>query len=609
MLALIPPFTIAIGQVVTIFSFLSGTVPTQTIALQASLSVVSVFVLNYLVTHRFRPLLFTFYFVLIGSWWVLSTPIDYPLIRDNLGLLKSTVSWATIWQQSWPWLILLPIVYLLAVAVSKTKKPFYKKRALLLTLGYLGLLRLHSVNGDTTIGFIMSTWRYYQDDRFYPPDAVKQFPLIKNESSLNANQPSPNIKPHVFIVLMESMNARFIGTKNNDGIEYTPVLNRLMHNAISTERFYGNSVQTANGHLATLCGVIPTGWGKVMTDYEHVNLQCLPALLREQGYRTYFLQASADLGFDNTGKFMHKIGFQIVAGEGGRSKYDPSKEFKEPPKDPNIWGWGIEDKEFYKRAFAELDQVDQTKPLFVTLATIMNHWGFDQIPNASRKIYPNPQSQSEWYANSIHLADEQLSYFFQELAKRPNFQNSIVLLIGDHSFPAGEHDNYMNSTKAYEENFRTLFALLTPRELTVLNDTTARQSNPTRQQIIRGSWSQVDIAPTILRLLNLQVRHHFFGSAMPIDESQPVSTEKFVHLVQPYDGKYLAVVKYPYKLVKHMRSKRYVAFDLAADPNESHDIWPNLLANEKSLAAELRDQIGWHFLNQKLFDENRVWKD
>ena len=63
------------------------------------------------------------------------------------------------------------------------------------------------------------------------------------------------------------------------------------------------------------------------------------------------------------------------------------------------------------------------------------------------------------YVASLSAADAWLATFFDELERRPAFRDSIVVLVGDHSFPADEHGIHFNGLGSYEEAFHTGFAL------------------------------------------------------------------------------------------------------------------------------------------------------
>src|SRR4051812_12352480 len=107
--------------------------------------------------------------------------------------------------------------------------------------------------------------------------------------------------------MIESFNQRFVELRTPDHREYTPFFNKLTSQGLYVERFYGNSVYTAQGQVATLCSILPsTGWD-IISANPKLHLRALPAILRESGYRTVYFQGHADLDFNNTGRFMKRI--------------------------------------------------------------------------------------------------------------------------------------------------------------------------------------------------------------------------------------------------------------------------------------------------------------
>ena len=79
-------------------------------------------------------------------------------------------------------------------------------------------------------------------------------------------------------------------------------------------------------------------------------------------------------------------------------------------------------------------------------------------------------------------------------------KDSLVIIVGDHAFPLGEHGNYSLESGYHEESFRVPFFI-------VWNDVLA----PT--QLSRAS-SQLDIAPTILDLMAIPQPEEMTGKSL-----------------------------------------------------------------------------------------------
>ncbi|MBI4870251.1 MAG: LTA synthase family protein [Candidatus Riflebacteria bacterium] len=431
------------------------------------------------------------------------------------------------------------------------------------------------------------------------PDASDPYPYwtVVPVSGRDRGQ-SPD-RPHVFIVMIESFNANFVGARDLLGREFTPNFNRFAQQGLHVDRFYGNSVQTVRGTLAVLASLIPSTYSKVFDELTELRLKALPRLLKAHGYDTHYFQGSPDLLFENTGPFMRHMGFDAV--HGMDREWVTTSDWE-----AYHWGWGIQDNVLYRRYFEWLDtqqarpETDARDPrYFCLLCPVSNHMMFDRVPVDQQYLYPGvPWEHPTWskeaqvslqFANSIHLADRYLGEFFEELGRRPYLANSVVIVTGDHSFPNGEHGTFFNEQGYYEENFRTPFAL-------VWKDRVLPQT------VSQTAYCQLDIAPTLLDLLQLRDDHHFLGRSMlPGDRA----VQAVIPLVQPYDSTYLCSVLYPLKYVQQQSSARAeFLHDLSRDPHEDCSILDQYAGTRE--LDELRAGVQAINRNDRLLRENRI---
>ncbi|MEN9579504.1 MAG: hypothetical protein RJA70_2513 [Pseudomonadota bacterium] len=389
--------------------------------------------------------------------------------------------------------------------------------------------------------------------------------------------------PHILLVLVESLNANFIEKLTEDGRAITPTFNAKLQEGLYVENFYGNSIQTCRGHAAVFLSVIPSMGAKIATSFADNRWYGAPALLEDNGYLSLFLQAHSNLEYDNGRQFYRATGFSQV-----RS----IAEFPKAGDENGHWGWALSDRVFYQRFFEQMDQLRSSKPqapLFAALAPISNHFPFDRMPASEKQMYPNAQSFAENYANSVNAADRALAQFFQALDQWPEKDNTVVILTGDHSFPVDEHGQHFNTTGYYEEYFRTPLLILWPGKVP-----------PERRA--HGDYSQLDIAPTLAQLAGISgYRHHFLGDSI----LDPSTGKGPVYLVQPYSGRYLAVVDQPYKFVKHLRSGREYLYNLRSDPHEQQDLAGQ--PQHQSIQDQYRAKLRAMYLNQELVQRDRVW--
>lgn len=381
--------------------------------------------------------------------------------------------------------------------------------------------------------------------------------------------------------MVESFNANFAETRSPEGDYYTPNFNELIHKGMYIERFYGNSMQTCKGQEATLFSMLPSSSGKVFVNYPDTSLLGIPSVFADAGYKTVFFQAYSDITFDNTRNGMKRAGFSEIR------TFD---EFRRPEDKSHIWGWGVEDTVFYRRFFDMLDSEhskNQDQPVFAVLATIGTHIPCDGMPENRVKLYAKPATLKERYANALHLSDTAFPDLMRMIRERSWMDNTIIIITGDHSFPMHEHGIWNNEICSYDETFRIPLLLIWDGVIP-----------PER---VKGRvYSQMDIAPTLMELAGLTGQYPFQGISMfDREKDHPV------YLVQPYNGKFFEIVRYPFKFVRHESTGEERLYDLSLDPNERENILST--ANPQKLGV-LKKDLEYFHINQTLIETDRIWR-
>ena len=430
--------------------------------------------------------------------------------------------------------------------------------------------------------FAQSVWRYHTRERgILAAMPGAQFPYVSLPSASAADlthQSGP--RPNVFVIIIESFSQSFVGHRNEAKIEYTPFFNSLIAKGIYAPRFYANATYTIKGQEAVFCSLWPTIRSDLATGYSQANVQGLPAILEKVGYTSLFLQASLHLSFANTGAFMQRVGFSRI--------HSTEVEKLSEVERKNVWGWGLEDSYFYKRVFDRLDSdfpSGKGTPLFVALAPVVSHAPFF-VPTERRALYPNPKSRLESFANTIRLADDGLQTFFQCLDERPHLSNSIVVILGDHGMPDGSRENQEIESNAYDDAFRVPLLVVWNGRLT--------------PRTLEHSHSQVDVAPTILDLLNVRQPNHFVGHSLLVQPEDHTINMLF----QNGGGGFAVAVRDPFKYVFQLSTKREQIFDIVNDPLELTNL-PMILPTRTG--RELKQAVERLWIHQRLVEGNRLW--
>jgi arylsulfatase A-like enzyme len=122
------------------------------------------------------------------------------------------------------------------------------------------------------------------------------------------------------------------------------------------------------------------------------------------------------------------------------------------------------------------------------------------------------------------------------------------------------------------------------------------------QRISDQAFSQVDIAPTILDLADINAgKNSFIGQSLFLKKN----AGEIVYLIQPYHGTYLQSIRYPYKYIYHRKSGAEYMFNLAVDPSEKNNIIHQVPAERLNM---MRKDIETIFHNQRILDTNSLYK-
>jgi phosphoglycerol transferase MdoB-like AlkP superfamily enzyme len=399
-----------------------------------------------------------------------------------------------------------------------------------------------------------------------------EFNTEKNNSKLSKQQTPP-----IFLIVCESLNARFLNQSKN-GKEITPFMNKLIKNSVYTPIFYGNSIQTAKGNFATYFSMIPGLNGKVFVNQKNLNIESIATILGKTGYKTMYFNAHDNQKFDNISSFLLSHGYQ---------SYTSIKPYLKPQDQPHILEWGPKDAIFFKRFFDAYDTElrNSPQPLFITLQTIANHFPFNSIPKNEQHIVPNPPGIPKGirahYANSLHLTDKGIAQFFKEINKRPELHNALIIITGDHAFPLGEHGNYNLESGHHEESFRVPLFIVWNGHL--------------KPQHITRPSSQLDIGPTILDLLNIRdIPTTFQGNSIFSKNHHAIP------LIQPY-GKHLISIRWPLKYKYNTRANTEKVYHLEQDPMETTNIFKTL--HQTELNAFHKDMRYIYHVNQAIVND------
>ena len=573
------------------------------------ISIISLLLLIRIVTITFKfnrwalvssySLLAILYFSFQSYIYAVGTHFDFSILVLN----SHTVFNKDMLLAALPYTRVIPIIFMIItitwIIYSEMKHKTFSsikiinqtKTAMLSILFYIALILIPIKSLDILFSFNQSVYYYFKhqitQSLFQEKIDKNEYPLLNDSfqysNKLNSNIANSKIKPHIFIIMIESFNAQFIESKNSNQVEYMPYFNSLIKEGVYIEQFYGNSIQSCKGQFALLTSVIPLV-SELGFRFDTTHYKPFTQYLQNNGYHATFYQAHGNLLNDNTRGFLRNIKFdEILTARQTTTKKD----------DPFIFGWGIQDKAFYKHFFNYFDTFiakNPNKPILSILPTIFTHNNTISLPEHMRTIYKNPTISYEHYANVLNLSDTHLKFFIESLKERGIYENSILIITGDHSRSSGKVAPSNNQIGCHNDTFKVPFLMIWPDKL-----------KATRIKDI--NYSQVDIGPTLLDLLSIPVKnHHFQGKSifLPTDQQHPT------YLVQPYDGIFLSVIKHPLKYIKHMQTNTEYLYDLSNDTNETNNIINKIKANELN---QFREDTNTILKTSRLVKRNQLFPE
>ncbi|AJG40982.1 MULTISPECIES: LTA synthase family protein [Thermotoga] len=297
---------------------------------------------------------------------------------------------------------------------------------------------------------------------------------------------------NVIVVQMESLQNFVVGLTVN-GQEITPNINAFLkdRDTIYFSRCYQQvgSGNTADAEFVVNTSLHTLGDAVVYEEYPVIGLPTLPKIMKSNGYHTIVFHGNVAWFWNREEVYKH-IGFD---------EFVSLEDFKQD----EIFGMGLADVSFFKQAVQKLKS--SPKPFYAFLITISSHTPF-VIPEEHRKLNL-PEEISDTivghYLQAIHYADEAFGVFLEELKRTGLYDNSVIVLYGDHAglYPFNREVR-VNMPKILGEEYTFEKALNVPFAIHIPGSGVHR--------IVKTTGGQIDFLPTILNVMGIEYREGFF---------------------------------------------------------------------------------------------------
>src|SRR6266550_2090175 len=297
------------------------------------------------------------------------------------------------------------------------------------------------------------------------------FLWLATSASLAAGPPRKQASsPNVFLVTIDTLRADHLRCYGDEHIQ-TPALDSLANDGFRFQQAFTPSPITNTSHATILTGLLPSSHGVI--DFAiplAASHPTLAELLKKKGYQTAAF-----------------IGAVILDSKTLAPGFDRGFDFYDnfPQHSPSNLRWGRVERrgmDVVHRAQSWL-VVHSAGPHFVWVHLYDPHDPYEP-PAPYSLIY-----KDRLYDGEIAYADSALSNFVAYIKKQGWYENSIVVVVGDHGEGLGEH----------HENTHGIFLYDSTTHVPLIVKLPGRNSSKTVSEQVRTT----DILPTVLDVLRV----------------------------------------------------------------------------------------------------------
>ncbi|MEG7333367.1 LTA synthase family protein [Bacillus sp. 0102A] len=307
---------------------------------------------------------------------------------------------------------------------------------------------------------------------------------------------------NVILVSLESTQSFVVNEKVN-GKEITPFLNDFIKQSYNFNNVYHQTGQgkTSDSEFIVDNSLYPLGRGAVFFTNAGNEYRAAPEILKNSGYYSAVLHAN-NKSFWNRDLMYESLGYDSFLDS---NAYDVT--------DKNSVGWGLKDKEFFEQSSELMKNLPQ--PFYSRLITLTNHFPFD-LDEEDKLIdrYDSSSQTLNKYFPTVRYQDEALKRFIEKLKEDGLYNNSIIVLYGDHYGISENHNEAMGQFLGKE---------ITPFEEVQLQKVPLVIHIPgitdKKPQTIETVGGQIDIRPTLMNLLGIETKDQIqFGNDLLSEE-------------------------------------------------------------------------------------------
>lgn len=304
---------------------------------------------------------------------------------------------------------------------------------------------------------------------------------------------------NVIFINAESLQ-QFVINNEVNGEEITPFLNSLAEDEDTYyfENFYEQTGQgnTSDSEFLVENSLYPLSRGAVFFTHGANEYNAFPELIKEEGYTSSVLHAN-NKSFWNRDGMYDSLEIDNFYGE---EAYEVSAE--------DSIGWGLKDKPFFEQSIKYLESMEQ--PFYSKFITLTNHFPFEmhEEDTSIDKFDSNSNTLNNYFP-AVRYMDEAIEQFFQDLKDSGLYEDSVIVIMGDHIGISANHNRAMAQYLDKEE--------ITPYDQVQLQRVPLFVHIPGNGEgkVMDEVTGQIDLKPTMLNMLGIEEEKDiYFGNDM-----------------------------------------------------------------------------------------------
>ena len=282
---------------------------------------------------------------------------------------------------------------------------------------------------------------------------------------------------NLIVIMIESLSFKYIDQLSGKNYGVTPNIDKLAREGLVFKNFFANGQRSVDGTQSILTGIPPLPGMPDITALS-INYSSLGILAKKNDFRTIFL----------TSTLRESFSLDLIAGAVGFDEYYGLEDYPIildyiDSKDRTL-GWDY-DVLIYLLKILENEESNY----FAFINASSNHTPFAKM-HAPFNKYEHGRETEGGYLNMLNYTDWALGEFINTFKKRKDFENTIFIITSDHAIA------HFQGSDPYGK-FKIPLIIFSPKHFP--------------QGESEKYVSQIDLFPTIIKILNLKGEYSSIG--------------------------------------------------------------------------------------------------